>query len=170
MALFESFLSSSIWRAMKWLPSIILRRFFSKQWLSDSIEIDVRPRHTDVEVLLPENPEATIYLSVQNNSHFKIELDRLLVDFCYTSFIADASDFRRRLLKPREKLDLILRTQIGFYGVKNLAFGQKHNPQHAQLFIMAELNSRLGNFRVERNLTGLNPRIPNAHLLENDST
>lgn len=162
----ESILGSVAWRFFKWLPSFILRRIFSPEWIMNNIYIDIRPRHNAVKICQPDNPRVTIYLDVKNNTHFNIEVDRILLGFTYGTEIANPQHFKREYLKPGESRTLFLTGNIDHTRFQGLAFQHKHNSSHCSLEVLAECNTRLHKLCVQRNLEGIKPEIVNAHLLK----
>jgi len=150
---------------MRWLPSFILRRLFSKEWLAKHIYIDIRPRHTSVEIVQPDSPFVRIYLDVKNNTHFQIVIDRLVVKFIYGTEMATLYHFKREAYAPGEERWLYLQANIEHNQFKLLPFQYQHNSRNCRLEILAEINSRFHNFSIERTLEGIRPEIMNSHLL-----
>lgn len=162
----ESILSSVFWRFFKWLPPFILRKVFSPEWMKKSIYIDIRPRNTSVEIWQPDNPRVKIYLDIRNNTHFNIEIDRILLDFTYGVEMANPQHFKREYLKPGESRTLYFTGNIDHNRFQNLAFHYQHNSSHCKIDILAECNTRLHNFCIERSLEGIRPEIANTHLFD----
>lgn len=165
----DSLLGSVIWRFFKWLPNFILRRIFSADWMIKNIYIDIRPRHKSVEIIQPDNPRVTIYLEVRNSTHFNVEIDRILLDFVYGGEISNPQHLKRERLKPGETKAIFIKGNIPYAQMKNLAFHHKNNSNYCSLGIIAECNSSLHRFCIEKNLDGIKPEILNSHLLENQS-
>lgn len=165
----ESILRSVIWRFLRWLPSFVLRKIFSSRWLEKNIYIDIRPRHRSVELLHPDNPRVNVYLDVRNNTHFNIEIDRLITKFIYGIEMATLSHFKRERLKPGEERSIYITGNINYNQYKSLPFQHEHNSSHVRLEILAECNSRLHNFCIEKTLEGIKPEIANEHLLKTAS-
>lgn len=162
----ETILGSVIWRFFKWLPPFILKRIFSPEWMMKNIYIDIRPRHTSVQIYQPDNPRVNIYLDIRNNTHFNIEIDRLLLKFTYGTEIANPQHFKREYLKPGESRTLYLTDNIDYTRFQGLAFQHQHNSSHCRLEVLAECNTRLHKFCIQRALEGIKPEISNAHLLD----
>ena len=162
----ESILGSVIWRFFKWLPAFILKRIFSSEWMKKNIYIDIRPRHTSVEIWHPDNPRVNIYLDVRNNTHFNIEIDRMLIKFIYGTEMATPNHFKREHLKPGEERSIYVTGNIGYHQYKSLPFQYENNSNHCRLEILAEINTRLHNFSVARSLEGIKPEIHNPQILE----
>ncbi len=162
----ESILRSVIWRFLNWLPSFILRKIFSPQWLAKNIYIDIRPRHRSVLLSHPDNPRVNIYLDVRNNTHFNIEVDRLITKFTYGIEMASLYHFKRERLKPGEERSIYITGNIDYNQYKSLPFQHEHNSSNVWLEILAECNSKLHNFCIEKKLEGIKPEITNEHLLK----
>ncbi|TMO46160.1 hypothetical protein CWC24_10650 [Pseudoalteromonas ruthenica] len=162
----ESILGSVIWRFFKWLPPFILRRIFSAEWMMKNIYIDIRPRHTSVEICQPDNPRVSIYLDIRNNTHFNVEIDRILLSFTYGTELANPQHFKREYLKPGESRTIYFTGNIDHSRFQGLAFQYQNNFRHCNLGILAECNTRLHKLCIERTLEGIKPEILNAHLLE----
>src|SRR5688572_22248404 len=69
-----------LWKLVSWLPGFLLRRWISRRWLAERMRIDVRARHSPVQIMGGEAPEATIWITFQNIGYFPVELDRFTVD------------------------------------------------------------------------------------------
>ncbi|MFT5520142.1 MAG: hypothetical protein ACI9IA_000730 [Enterobacterales bacterium] len=162
----ESILGSTIWRLLIWLPSFILKRIFSPEWMKENIYIDIRSRNAPVEICQPDNPRVNIFLEIKNNTHFNIEIDRILLTFIYGSEMAKPQYFKREYLKPREVRTIYSTGNIGHSSFQRLAFEHQNNSSHCRLEILAEINTRLHKFCIEKRLEGINPEIQNTHLLE----
>jgi hypothetical protein len=162
----ESILGSVIWRFFKWLPPFVLRRVFSPEWMKKNIYIDIRPRHTSVEIWHPDNPHVNIYLDIRNNTHFTVEVDRILLKLFFGSELANMAKFEREYLKPGEEKTIYFTGNIGYYQYQGLAFNYEHNSSNCRLEVMSEINTKLHKFRIERVLEGIKPEIHNKHLLK----
>lgn len=162
----ESISGNVAWRFFKWLPSFILRRIFSPVWFKNNIYMDVHPRHKSVEIWQPDNPRVNIILDIRNNTHFNVEVDRILLGFTYGTELANPQHFKREHLKPGEGRTLYFKGNIDHARFKSLDFQYQNNSSHCRIEVLAECNTRLHKFCVERNLEGIKPEIANAHLLE----
>lgn len=161
----ESVLSSVIWRFLGWLPPFLLKRIFSPEWLKNNIYIDIRPRHTSVEISQPNNPTVSIFLVLKNNTHFDVVIDRLILKFIYGAEMANPNHFKRELLRPGESRSLHVKGNIAHEQFQSLAFHHHHNSSHCRLEVLAECNSKLHDFCIEKTLEGIKPEIANEHLL-----
>lgn len=161
----ESILNSFAWKAFNWLPSFLLRKIFNEEWFKKNIYIDIKPRHSSVEILQPENPRVTIQLEIRNQTHFPIELDRLLVKFIYGIEIAKPNHFKRELIKSGETKNLYLYGNIEANQFGSLAFQHKNNSNHCYIEVWGEFNSKIHCFSTERKLDGIKPEIANVHTL-----
>ncbi len=148
------------------MPPVLLKRVFSPEWLKDNVYIDIRPRHTSVEIQQPENPSVSIFLELRNNTHFDIVIDRLILKFIYGTEMANPNHFKRESLKPGESRSLYVRANIAHEQFQTLAFQHKHNYGHCRLEVLAECNSKLHDFCIEKTLEGIKPEIMNEHLLK----
>jgi len=142
-----------------------LRRFFSKSWLASHIAIDIRPRHNPVEISQPDSPSVRIYLQVRNNTHFEVVVDRLVLNFVYGGELANAFHLKRETFKPNEEREVFINAQIDETRIKSLSFHHNHNPDHCSLEILAECDSKIHKFTIERILEGIKPKVKNGHLL-----
>lgn len=161
----ESVLSSVAWRFLSWLPGLLLRRFFSKDWLASHIAIDIRPRHNPVEISQPDSPCVRIYLQVRNNTHFEVVIDRLVLKFVYGGELANVIHLKREIFKPNEDREVFLKGQIDESRIKSLSFHHNNNPDHCGLEILAECDSKISKFTIEKYLEGIKPKVQNEHLL-----
>ena len=162
----ETILNSVIWRALKVLPASILRLLFKKKWMQEHIYIDIRPRHSSVEIYYPDNPKVRLYLEVRNNTHFKVVLDRLCLNFIYGIELAKLFHFKREVLNPGKGTLIVVDGNIDHNQAKKLPEYFQEDASHCYIEVLAECNSRLYNFSIEKNLDGIKPNILNKHLLE----
>jgi len=80
--------------------------------------------------------------------------------------MATLSHFKRERLKPGEGRSIYITGNIDYNQYQSLPFQHEHNSSHVRLEILAECNSRLHNFCIEKSLEGIKPEIANAHLLK----
>lgn len=164
-------LNNALWEVFRWLPGLLLRRFFSANWLAAHFEIDIRPRNSPVEIVYQPKSENSvrIYLSVRNETHFEVEVDRITLKFFYGAEMTDLTHLRRELLAPREKREIYLTAPIETTRAATLPFQYKHNSSHCELHVLAECNSKLHKFRIETRLEGIRPAITNEDQLRRTS-
>lgn len=149
-----------IWRLMSWLPGFILRWFFSKQWLSTHIRIDLRPRHDPVLIQGGELPEAQIWLTITNKGHFPVELDRFTVDFGIAGAVVRFHVLKRQALAANAELEVLVRGALSHAHMEHL----KRNLARPNITVQmqAEFNSKVHNFSVDTGqLSGIKPELMN---------
>lgn len=164
----EAIINSTIWRFLGWLPSFILGRIFSPNWLDSKVNIDIRPRHQSVEICQPDDPRVVIWLEVRNGSHFNLLLDRIVCKFIFGAEMCQPLHLERVNIKPGESADVYLTQFISSAQFGKLPFHYKNN-KHARLELFAEFESKFHKFTSKRNLDGIKPEIMNLHLLEEGS-
>lgn len=102
----------SIWTAVKWLPAVVLRKFFPKNRLTDLQYVDLRPRHEPVTVDLGESSTFRLWLDALNLSPFDVELDRAEFEFWYGSSPLKAAILKKQAILPGERIQLRLSGSI----------------------------------------------------------
>lgn len=145
---------------MSWLPGFILRWFFSKQWLSTHIRIDLRPRHDPVLIQGGELPEAQIWLTITNKGHFPVELDRFTVDFGIAGAVVRFHVLKRQALAANAELEVLVRGALSHAHMEHL----KRNLARPNITVQmqAEFNSKVHNFSVDTGqLSGIKPELMN---------
>lgn len=73
----------SLWTAVRWLPSILLKRFFPQHRLAELQYVDLQPRGESVSINLGEVTSYSLWLNIINLSPFEVELDRAEFDFYF---------------------------------------------------------------------------------------
>ncbi|CAG4883723.1 conserved protein of unknown function [Georgfuchsia toluolica] len=157
----EGVVISSVWRLLGWLPGFLLRRKFSTGWLREHTNIDVRARHDPITIYGGELPHIDICLTLTNNGHFEIELDRLMFELLYGAATPSFPYLQRLLLLPGETKEVYIRGTLTEAQVKHIAKQPKGN-SYISFQVKAEFNCKIANFTVDTGqLTGINPRLVN---------
>lgn len=154
----------SIWTAMKRLPPVILRRFFSKQRLADLQHIDLRPRHEPVTVDLGESSTFSIWLHSINLSPFEVELDRAEFEFWYGSSPLKATILRKQKIAPGEIAQFRLSGSIPDGIANQIARNLKANGRNLDGTLSGHIdfNCNLHAFPKQvLNLSGIRPYLMN---------
>jgi len=156
--MYDSVVISAFWKIMSQLPSFILRRVFTKQDLANKIRIDVRPRHTAVQVVGQHLPNATVWLVIQNSGHFAVELDRLTAELNLAGCYVQLVHLERIPFKGGSQQELYLKTNLTLNQIEHYA---RHLTGDVSLSVHAEFNSVIHDFAVRTgNLTGIKPETP----------
>ena len=92
---------------------------------------------------------------MKNNSHFNIEVDRLVLKFIYGIEMAKPSHFKRERLNPGETRTIHITGNIEHSQYQSLAYQHHNNYSHCRLEVLAECNSRLHNITIEKTLEGI---------------
>ncbi len=157
----------SIWTAVKWLPSTILRRFFPKRRLADLQYVDLRPRHEPVTVDLGESPTFTIWLDMINLSPFEVELDRAEFEFWYGSSPLKATILKRQTIMPGEIAQFRLSGSIPDGVASQIARNHRANAGNLDGMLSGHINfnCKLHAFPKEvLSLSGIRPRVMNDNF------
>ena len=137
---------SWLWRLMSWLPGFILRRWWTKEALAARIRIDVRARHTSVQINGgPEITRADIWLELQNKGYFPVELDRLTAELNLAGSTVEYYLLDRRQVPADSQCDLHVKGPIPPGLIAHYARNLKHGAP-VSLSIYAEFNSKVHNF------------------------
>jgi hypothetical protein len=149
------------WKLVTWLPGFLLRLWWPQERLASRISIDVRPRHSPVQINGGEISRADIWLELQNAGPFPVELDRMIV----TAYLAGSSlDFYhldRIILAPETRTEVHIQGAVPAGHIAHYARNLKHgNPM--SLAVRAEFNSKIRQFSVRTdNLSGIDARNVN---------
>jgi hypothetical protein len=148
-----------VWKFMNWLPGFLLRRWWSKEALSARIRIDVRPRHSPVQINGgPEITRADIWLELHNNGYFPIELDRMTVELNLAGVTLDFYQLSRIAIPADSRHDLYVHGPIPAGVLSHYARNMK-NGSGVSLSVYAEFNSKIHDFPVKvQHLSGIEPR------------
>lgn len=104
--------TTTIWKLFAWLPSFLLKWFFSKERLANQFILDIQPRHTGVRIDLGEISDFDIYFRIVNTSPFTIELDRMEIDLFCAGTKLKTYYMKRTSYKPGETAMLFADGQI----------------------------------------------------------
>lgn len=129
---------------MGWLPGFLLRRLFSREDLKSRIHIDVRNRPFALQLNGGDFSEAAMWIVIQNNGYFPIELDRLTATL-HIGVSLDFFSLDRVWLPPDASHEIFVRGPlnpgtIAFYKLN------KKNAGIVVIDIRAEFNSKIHNF------------------------
>jgi hypothetical protein len=148
------------WKFVTWLPGYLLRVWWSKEALAARIRIDLRPRHSPVQINAgPEITRADIWLEVQNSSPFPVELDRMTVTLYLAGSTIDYYHLERVTLRPDSRTEFHVDGYIPPGHIAHYARNYKAASDPVALDIHADFNSKIRNFAVHTGtLTGIQAR------------
>jgi len=150
------------WKFVSWLPGFLLRRWWTREALAARIRIDVRPRHSPVQINGgPEITRADIWLEVQNNGYFPVELDRMTVVLTLAGSRVQFFNLDRLPIPADSRAELHVEGPIPPGLILHYARNIK-NGDIVSLSVYAEFNSKIHNFAVRRqDLSGIEARNVN---------
>lgn len=137
---------------MGWLPSFLLRWFFSKDKLRSRVHLDARGLHWALQID-GSDQFATICVTVHNGGYFRIELDRV-TGVLHIGKSVEFFNIDRVPLEPDARHEVFLRgflsrSAIDYYKVN------KDNRSALGIEIHAEFNCKIHNFSVRTlNISG----------------
>lgn len=73
----------NLWTAVRWLPGLLLKRFFPQRRLAELQYVDLQPRGESAAINLGEVTSYSLWLNIVNLSPFEVELDRAEFDFWF---------------------------------------------------------------------------------------
>lgn len=150
-----------IWRLLRWLPSFLLRRYFTRERLAQLIYVDVRPRHDSAVVDLGQTASFTLYLHAINLSPFSVELDRASFRFWFGGVTLDASILKKQIIAPGEIATLYISGAIPDGHANQMAKLHKGNP--VVLDGNIEFNCAVRSFaKTVGHLDGINVKVYNT--------
>jgi len=152
------------WKLMAALPGFLLRWRYPKEALARHIRIDVRPRHTPVQINGGDVSEVTIWLQIQNAGPFFVELDRMTLQLNLAGYPLDYYMLDRTPVPAASTIEVYVRGPVPAGVIKHYALNVK-NGDIVSLHVRAEFNCKVHDFTVRtENLSGIQPRninIPN---------
>ena len=156
--MYEGVAYSAIWKFMSWLPGFVVRQFITKRWLAEKTRIDVRARHSSVQIVGGEMPNATIWLNIHNGGYFPIELDRLTAELWLAGCNVQFYYLDRTLIPAGETRELYLK---GNLTPGQIAHYTRNRAGDVLLSVRAEFNSDIHDFSVNTGqLSGIKPDTP----------
>jgi hypothetical protein len=152
------------WKLMATLPGFLLRWWYPREALARHLRIDVRPRHSPVQISGGDVSEATIWLQIQNTGPFHMELDRMIVQLNLAGYPLDYYMLDRTAIRPASTIEVYVRGPIPPGVLRHYALNIK-NGDIVSLQVRAEFNCKVRDFTVRtETLSGIQPRnlnIPN---------
>ena len=148
------------WKLMALLPGYLLRLWWTKEALAARIRIDVRPRHSPVQINGgPEVTGADIWLEIHNAGPFLVELDRMAVTLYLAGTSIDYHHLDRLELRPDTRTEVHVHGTIPPGQIVHYARNLKNASDPVALAVRAEFNSKIRNFSVKTGtLTGIEAR------------
>jgi hypothetical protein len=142
-------------------PAFLLRLWWPKERLASRIRIDVRPRHSPVQVNGGEISKADIWLEIQNSGPFPVELDRLIVTLHLAGTSLDLYRLERTVVQADARTEIHVHGAVPAGHIAHYARNLKHgNP--VSLSLHAEFDSKIHQFSVKSdNLSGIEARNVN---------
>lgn len=138
---------SLIWRFLSWLPRFFLRTIFTDEHLASLTEIDVRARGEQAVFNCRELPHVKVWLEIRNHNHFKIELDRLVLEILFNSKFCELSYLHRELINPGESKVLLVEGLISDRHVESLL--NLKDKYQCSIKAIAYFNNKIHNFKVD---------------------
>lgn len=133
--------------------------------MARNVYVDVASRNSPVEIWQPHDPRVNIRLEIRNGTHFNIEIDRIIMKFFYGAEMANPLHLKKERLKPGEERYISLTGPISHARLQTLKFNHENNSHHCSVHIIAECKSRFREFRIEKDLDGISPKVANVNLL-----
>jgi hypothetical protein len=144
--MYDGMALSAVWKIMGWLPGFLLRWRFSKEDLKKRIRIDVRNRPFAVQLNGSDMPEAYVWIVIQNNGYFPVELDRVTVTLSLGPSI-DFYSLDRVPLAPDATHEVHLRGPLSKGIIEHYKLNKDNSYNHS-VTVRAEFNSKIHNFSV----------------------
>ena len=134
---------------LNWLPSFVLRWYYSPERLARLIYIDLQPRQQSAYLNLASAADFRIVMQVINLSPFPVEIDRATIRLTCGTMPLEASNLERRKLEAGE--------------IAYVYFSNTISDGHAQQ-IVTNLNGQPGgidgNFEFNCKVQSFSRRIP----------
>jgi hypothetical protein len=157
----------SVWTAVKWLPAVVLRKFFPQSRLADLQYVDLRPRHEPVTVDLGESSTFCLWLDALNLSPFDVELDRAEFEFWYGSSPLKAAILKKQAIPSGERIQLRLSGSIPDGVANQMARNYRANAGNLDGMLAGHMdfNCKLHAFPKQiLSLSGIRPRVMNENF------
>jgi hypothetical protein len=151
----------SIWRLLRWLPSFLLRQYFTKERLAQLIYVDLRPRNDSAVIDLGDTASFSLYLLAINLSPFSVELDRASFRFWLGGKTINTYILNKKTIASGEIVNLYIDGAIPDGPANHMA---KNPDNPIALDGNIEFNCSICSFaKIIGNLSGINAKIHNAH-------
>ncbi|MBO9537785.1 hypothetical protein [Herbaspirillum sp.] len=166
---FPSIPIGGVWTLVKWLPTFLLKRHFSKDRLAELVYVDLRPRHDSAVVDFGESASYDLWLNIINLSPFEIELDRAEFRFVFGGIRLTSAILKRQRIHSGEIAQIHVSAVIPDGTANQSVRNYTLNPEiTGWLEGSIEFNCSLHSFPKEiRNLSGVTPRVRNEKFRQN---
>lgn len=148
---------------LRWLPSWLLRRYYSADRLAQLIYFDFQPRCESAWVNVAGAASVRLTMQLINLSPFPVELDRAQLRFVYAGATVNFSSLGRQTVGPGDSLSLFLEEALA----DGHAAAIRANWQGNQAWLdgLLEFNCRVRQFAKHlSSMTGIQVSVVNAHL------
>lgn len=153
-----------VWKYLRWLPNVILKRVFNKKRMSDLLLVDVAPRNDPATVNLGEIAYFELRLQVINMSPFEIEIDRLELDFLCAGVALTCQHIKKQSFKSGQISSLYLKSDISEGKATNIARHVQSKGCNHSISIHIEACSTINKFtKKSNNLEGVMVRFINEN-------
>ena len=104
--------SQALKALLSWLPSFLLRWYYTPERLAQLIYVDVQPRNEAIRVNLGPAADFQVALQIINLSPFTVELDRAKIELQCGTAPLEASNLERRKVQAGEIVSVYFRQVI----------------------------------------------------------
>lgn len=136
---------------LRWLPSFLLRRYYSADGLAKLVYLDFQPRHESAWIDLGEASSVRLTLQLINLSPFVLEIDRAGFQFTCGSTSLNLLYLERKKIEPGEIINLLLQDNVPDGQANQISRNWKGNP--TWLVGNIEFNCAIRNF--QKNVSSL---------------
>ena len=148
---------------LSWLPSFVLRWYYSPLRLAQLVYVDVQPRNEAVCLNLGPAADFRVTMQVINLSPFAIELDRAKIELLCGTAPLEATNLERRNIEAGEIASVYFRQLIPDGHAQQIV--QNQGSGSASLSGLFEFNCKVQAFaRRIPQLSGLSITTVNSHL------
>ena len=142
-------------RASSYVFGSILSKYYTKQKLSDLVEIKVSSESSGIIVNCSDLSDISVWLEITNSSPFNIHIHEIEADFCFPDRVTSLVKICKMDITHKDQGRLLIRTDLN---EKQVVYIKKNKKEETpRLKINAMLSCRVSSFEInDREVTTKN--------------
>ena len=153
------------WKLITWLPGFLQKWFFPKVWFEKQVKVDLRPRYEAVTLFAGDKKDIKIWLRVTNFTYFDIEVEKLIIKYMSAGHTVELTNFKKQVITSLSYWDFLLDNNLTSDHVAAIERTySKH--QRENIFVYAEINSKVQNFKLDLSLDNVQSTLNNFNLVD----
>lgn len=148
-------------RASSYVFGSALSKFYTKQKLSDLVEIKVSSEPSGITVNCSELSDISVWLEIVNSSPFNIHIQEIEADFCFPDRVTSFVKICKMDITHKDQGRLLIRTDLN---EKQVVYIKKNKGvETPRLIINAMLSCRISSFEItDREISTKNIEFKNC--------